>query len=108
MRTLPALSASIRNSETGSNSYFVEDGSYLRLKNLQIGYNFAKTIVEKLKVQNLRIYVQGTNLFTITGYNGLDPEIASSDSLTLGVDGNVGYQVYPVSQIYTLGVNIKL
>ncbi len=106
--SLPALSATIRNSEDGPNSYFVEDGSYLRLKNLQIGYNFADNIVEKLRVQDLRIYVQGTNLFTITGYDGLDPEIASTSSLTLGVDGNVGYQVYPVSKIYTLGVNIKL
>ena len=106
--TLPALSSTIRNDETDPNSYFVEDGSYLRLKNLQIGYNFAETVVERLRVQDLRIYVQGTNLFTITGYDGLDPEIASFDNLTLGVDGNVGYQVYPVSQIYTLGVNIKL
>ncbi len=106
--TLPALSSTIRNGETEPNSYFVEDGSYLRLKNLQIGYNFAETVVERLRVQDLRIYVQGTNLFTITGYDGLDPEIASFDNLTLGVDGNVGYQVYPVSQIYTLGVNIKL
>jgi TonB-linked SusC/RagA family outer membrane protein len=102
--SLPALSATIRNSETDPNSYFVEDGSYLRLRNLQIGYNFATTILEKLGVQDLRIYVQGTNLFTITGYDGLDPEISSFDSLTLGVDGSV----YPVSQIYSVGVNIKL
>ncbi len=110
--TLPGLSATIRNSETNPNSYFVEDGSYLRLKNLQIGYNFAETVVERLMVQDLRIYVQGTNLFTITGYDGLDPEIGSFDSLTLGVDGNVAggglYQAYPVSRIFTLGVNIKI
>ncbi|TBW27615.1 TonB-dependent receptor [Gramella sp. KN1008] len=109
---LPALSATIRNNETNPNSYFVEDGSYLRLKNLQIGYNFADNIIDKLRVQDLRIYVQGTNLFTITGYDGLDPEIGSFDSLTLGVDGNVAggglLTVYPVSQLYTLGVNIKL
>lgn len=109
---LPALSATIRNNETNPNSFFVEDGSFLRLKNLQIGYNFAENIVEKLRVQNLRIYVQGTNLFTITGYDGLDPEIGSFDSLTLGVDGNVAggglLTVYPLSQLYTFGVNIKL
>lgn len=109
---LPALSQTIRNGETNANSLFVEDGSFLRLSNLQIGYNFADEIVERIKFQSLRIYVQGTNLFTITGYDGLDPEIPSFDSLTLGVDGNVaggGLQtVYPVSQIFTLGVNIKL
>ncbi len=106
--TLPALSSTIRNDETDPNSYFVEDGSFIRLQNLQIGYNFAETVVDRIGVQDLRVYLQGTNLFTITGYDGLDPEIAASSSLTLGVDGNVGYQVYPVSQIYTLGVNIKL
>tara|TARA_B100000929_G_scaffold286391_2_gene271394 strand:- start:259 stop:2505 length:2247 start_codon:yes stop_codon:yes gene_type:complete len=110
--SLPALSQTIRNNEINPNSLFVEDGSFLRLSNLQIGYNFADEIVEKIRFQSLRIYVQGTNLFTITDYNGLDPEIPSFDSLTLGVDGNVaggGLQtVYPVSQIFTLGVNIKL
>ncbi|MCP9200068.1 TonB-dependent receptor [Gramella sp. GC03-9] len=111
--SMPALSQTIRNAETNPNSFFVEDGSFIRLSNLQIGYNFAETIVEKLRFQDLRIFVQGTNLFTITGYDGLDPEIASFDSLTLGVDagggiGN-GYQpVYPVSQIYTFGINIKI
>ncbi|MBZ9730076.1 TonB-dependent receptor [Salegentibacter sp. JZCK2] len=104
---LPALSQTIRNGETTPNSYFVEDGSYLRLRNLQIGYNFAEGIVERLRVQDLRLFVQGTNLFTITGYDGLDPEIASFDSLTLGVDGNIA-PVYPISQLFTLGVNIKL
>ena len=105
--TLPALSATIRNSETSPNSYFVEDGSYLRLRNLQIGYNFADEIVERLRFQDLRFYIQGTNLFTITGYEGLDPEISSFDSLTLGVDGNIT-PVYPISQLYTIGINIKL
>jgi len=105
---LPALSATARNGEIEPNSYFVEDGSFLRLANLQIGYNFSEILVEKLRIQDLRIFVQGTNLFTITGYDGLDPELASFDSLTLGVDGNVGYQVYPVSQIFTFGVNIKI
>lgn len=104
---LPALSQTIRNSETSPNSYFVEDGSYLRLRNLQIGYNFADEVVDRLRFQDLRLYVQGTNLFTITGYEGLDPEIASFDSLTLGVDGNIS-PVYPISQLFTLGVNIKL
>jgi len=111
--SMPALSQTIRNGETNANSFFVEDGSFLRLSNLQIGYNFAETLVEKLRFQSLRIYVQGTNLFTITDYNGLDPEVPSFDSLTLGVDagggiGNGYVPVYPVSQIYTFGVNIKL
>ena len=110
---LPALSQTVRNGEINANSLFVEDGSFLRLSNLQIGYNFADEIVERMRFQSLRIFVQGTNLFTITGYDGLDPEIPSFNSLTLGVDagggiGNGYSPVYPVSQIFTLGVNIKL
>lgn len=100
----PALSQTITNNETNPNSFFVEDGSYLRLKNLQIGYNFSENISDRLSIESLRLYVQGTNLFTITGYDGLDPEIQSFNSLNLGIDDNV----YPISQILTLGVNIKL
>ena len=101
--TLPALSQTITNSETNPNSYFVEDGSYFRMKNLQVGYTINKKTTEKFGLDMFRIYIQGTNLFTITKYNGVDPEIISYDNLTLGVDN----QTYPLAQIYTLGLNIK-
>ncbi|WP_245188841.1 SusC/RagA family TonB-linked outer membrane protein [Maribacter dokdonensis] len=105
--TLPALSNSIQNSETQPNSYFVEDGSYLRLKNIQLGYAFPEKVTSKIGLDMLRVYIQGTNLFTITGYDGFDPEIISSvtgNNLTLGVDN----QVVPQSRILTLGFNLKL
>ncbi|MEB8330328.1 TonB-dependent receptor [Flavobacteriaceae bacterium KMM 6897] len=102
--TLPALSSAITNSETNSNSYFVEDGSYLRLKNLQIGYSLPSDIVDKLGMDSFRLYVQGTNLFTVSGYDGFDPEIISNDNLSLGVD----FQVYPPSRIVSIGANVKL
>lgn len=103
--TLPALSNSIQNSETQPNSYFVEDGSFFRLKNLQVGYTFDNKQSERFGMQSLRLYVQGSNLFTITDYQGFDPEIAATrGNLTLGVDSNV----YPQSRILTLGVNIKI
>ncbi len=101
--SLPALSQSITNNETSPNSYFVEDGSYLRLKNLQIGYTFEDNISSKIGMDSFRIYVQGTNLFTLTDYNGIDPEVISNDNLTLGVEN----QIYPMSQIFTFGINIK-
>lgn len=100
---LPALSQTITNNETSPNTYFVEDGSYLRLKNLQIGYTFSDDISNKIGMDSFRIYLQGTNLFTMTDYEGIDPEIISNDNLTLGVDN----QIYPISQIYTFGVNLK-
>lgn len=101
--SLPALSSSITNNETDPNSFFVEDGSYFRLKNLQFGYTLSDGVIGKIGMESLRIYVVGTNLFTITGYDGIDPEIISYDNLTLGVDNDI----YPVSRIYTIGVNFK-
>ncbi|MBT8239558.1 MAG: SusC/RagA family TonB-linked outer membrane protein, partial [Croceitalea sp.] len=101
--TLPALSQTIQNAETQPNSYFVEDASFLRLKNLQVGYTFPDDIAETIGMDNLRLYIQGTNLFTITGYDGFDPEVISGDNLSLGVDfGN-----FPLSQIFTIGINTK-
>jgi hypothetical protein len=103
---IPALSGNISNNETEPNTFFVEDGSFFRLKNLQFGYTFRELGV----LNSLRVYLQGTNLFTITDYSGLDPEVRSQingngsiDNLSRGVD----FQLYPISSIYTIGVNLK-
>lgn len=107
--SLPALSQSITNNEGGPNTYYVEDGSYMRLKNLQIGYSFNEDVSSMLGMDSIRFYLQGTNLFTITNYSGVDPEIqprfvnGSIDNLTIGVDNNN----YPLASIYTFGVNLK-
>lgn len=103
--TLPALSQSITNAETQPNSYFVEDASFLRLKNLQIGFTFPEDIAGMIGMDMLRLYVQGTNLFTITDYQGFDPEVISFDNLSLGVDGP--NPVFPLAQIFTVGINTK-
>ena len=55
------------------NSYYLEDGSYFRMKNLTIGYTLPASVLNKVKIDKARIYVQGTNLFTATKYSGLDP-----------------------------------
>ncbi|MCF6222520.1 MAG: TonB-dependent receptor [Flavobacteriaceae bacterium] len=101
--TLPALSGSLNGVEINSNSYFVQDGSYLRLRNLQIGYSLSKDLTDKLKIANLRIYLQGTNLFTITGYEGIDPEVLPIDNLNQGIDR----RTFPIAKIYTIGINLK-
>ncbi|MCF6214231.1 MAG: TonB-dependent receptor [Flavobacteriaceae bacterium] len=101
--SLPALSQTITNSETQPNSYFVENGSFLRLKNVQFGYTFSSDVTDKMGVDSFRFYLQGSNLLTITGYKGFDPEVISNDNLSLGID----YNTFPVSKIITLGVNIK-
>jgi TonB-linked SusC/RagA family outer membrane protein len=84
-------------------SYYVEDGSYLRLRNLQIGYDLSGYLKKTTHISRLQIYVSGTDLFTITNYSGLDPQIDVSDS-SFGVDlGN-----WPAPRRYTLGINMGL
>jgi hypothetical protein len=82
------------------NSYYVEDGSYFRLRNLQVGYTFG---LKSQKISNLRVYVQGTNLFTVTKYTGLDPEVIVNDERSQGID--IG--AFPVVRQFLFGVNVK-
>ena len=86
-----------------SSSYFVQDGSYMKLKLLQIGYNFKPTGRLQERIRNLRVYVSGTNLFTLTKYDGLDPEV-TADPGTWAAPG-VDLGVYPMSRQYTIGLN---
>lgn len=79
-------------------SFFVEDGSYMRLKVAQIGYTLPTSLTKKAFIQKARIFVQGENLFTITDYSGYDPEVGTRD----GFDGGT----YPQSRTFTIGANI--
>ena len=83
--------------------YFVEDGSYLRIKNLQLGYSIPSKIVRKVGLSQFRVYLSAQNLLTLTKYSGLDPEMGSSSPLTNGIDS--GY--YPQARVFSLGVNLK-
>ena len=82
-------------------SYYIEDGSYLRLRSLQLGYNFSKSLLDKIFLGDLRIYAMATNLFTITNYSGLDPQIQTGDQ-SFGVD--IGE--WPTPQRFMLGINV--
>jgi hypothetical protein len=98
------------STNTVPNSYYVENGSYLRLKNLQIGYKFAPNLIKSIGLSSARIYLSGANLITITKYSGVDPEIVgggttsnTNSSTNFGVDrGN-----YSPSRTYLLGVQVK-
>ncbi|MGZ5246538.1 MAG: SusC/RagA family TonB-linked outer membrane protein [Flavitalea sp.] len=84
------------------NSYFMEDGSYIRMKNLTLGYTLPEGLTNRVKIDRLRIYVQATNLFTITNYSGLDPEIGGDDR-GFGFDAGV----YPTVKQYLVGLNLN-
>lgn len=89
-------------------SNWLEDASYLRLSNLIVGYTLPEKMVKKVGIQNLRIYATGGNLFVLTGYSGLDPEVNTNGNYggfpTLGLD----YYTYPRSRTFTLGLKLTL
>ena len=82
-------------------SYYVEDASYVRLRNLQVGYTFPSSFVKRIGLKNLRFYLVGSNLLTITGYKGLDPAFYSS-GVDFGIDGGR----WPTVKTYMVGVNL--
>jgi hypothetical protein len=91
----------------GSNvasSAYIEDGSYLKLKNFTIGYSLPENIIRHIPFSKLRIYASTQNLFTITGYKGLDPEIGvqGGNATQNGIDNGT----YPSSRYYTVGLNV--
>lgn len=84
-------------------SNFVEDGSFLRLSDITIGYNLPKNIVKKTGLSKVRAYVSASNLFIITGYSGYDPEVDIASGLTPNMD----YNRYPRSRTFSFGLNVS-
>jgi TonB-linked SusC/RagA family outer membrane protein len=83
--------------------YFVEDGSFVRLRNLQFGYTLPSTVLRKIHVESLRVYVAANNLVTLTRYMGFDPDLGSASVLSAGVD----YGMYPQARSIMSGLQIK-
>jgi TonB-linked SusC/RagA family outer membrane protein len=85
-------------------SWAVEDGSYLRINNLTLGYSLPKTVINKIKITTLRVFATVNNLATLTSYSGFDPDVTArrSDPLTPGVD----FAAYPRSRTWVFGVNV--
>ncbi len=90
-------------------SWAIEDGSFLRLQSVTLGYTLPKNITSKLRISNVRVYTTATNLFILTKYSGYDPEVSSYvrnsaySSLTPGID----YSSYPKSRAFTFGLNVS-
>lgn len=85
--------------------YYVEDGSFLRLNTLTLGYTLPQSLLKKIHISNLRFYATAYNLFCLTNYSGFDPEVSTMrrTNLTPGVD----YSAYPKSRQWVIGVNIN-
>lgn len=102
---IPRINGDDNNDNMRLSDFYIEDGSYLRLKNLQFGYSFSGNWIKKTKIQKLRIYFSAQNLFTITNYSGADPEVgqlSSTDYLSRGFD----LGTYPQARTFTGGLNI--
>ena len=102
---LPRLSASSTNANNRMSDLYVEDGSYLRLQNISLSYTLPKSIVRKIKLENIKVYMNLQNVYTWTKYNGFDPEVGAmyGDALMTGLD----YGRYPSPRIYTFGLNVS-
>lgn len=99
------ISASTANNNLRPSSWYIEDGSFLRIKNLQIGYNLGKRVCRILAISSCRFYIGGQNLYTLTRYSGLDPELAdlSGSPLNSGID----FAKYPQARTILTGLSIK-
>ena len=91
---IPAITALNTNDEGRLSTYFIENGSFMKLRNLQLGYTLPKKLTEKIYMEKCRIYVSGQNLFTIKSkkFSGVDPENAAFG--------------YPIPTTFTVGLNI--
>ncbi len=92
--SVPALTTDGSNNENQSSDFFVENGSYLKLKTMTLGYTLPEKVLSKCRLRTLRVYVQSQNLFTVTSYTGADPE-------------GLGY-TYPLPRTFTFGLSIGL
>lgn len=87
---------------------YIEDGSYIRLKNISLGYTFDSKMLRKIGLQSLRVYANIQNLWTITGYDGYDPEVGASTQDSSGLVYGLDFGRYPSPTVYSFGLNISL
>ena len=94
--TIPSYRTEGHNNYRAHTDMWIEDGSFVRLKNIMLGYNIPTKILSKISMSNLRFYASAENLFTITQYPGLDPEKKNSSR-----------DLYPINRSFSLGINVS-
>jgi hypothetical protein len=99
----PRLDNNKRNDNFRISDFYMEDGSYLKLRNIQIGFSLPTKWLSKIQLSQVRFYVGAKNLLTITDYSGLDPEVAANEPLVMGLDK----AAYPQPRMFLTGVSVK-
>ncbi len=105
--TGPGSSNSVPRASSGGvnflpSQFFVEDGSYVRLRTITLGYNLPTAAAENLNLSQARVFLRGTNVFTLTDYSGYTPEIGVGSPTSAGID----LGEYPITSIYSVGINV--
>ncbi len=100
--TIPRFTFSDTNQNNRISDLYIEDASFVRLKNIQIGYTLPSNLLNRIKARSWRFYISAENLFTLTGYSGADPEIGALSSFDIGIDRGV----YPHARTFRLGTSI--
>jgi TonB-linked SusC/RagA family outer membrane protein len=100
---IPRYTWSDVNNNYRVSDMYIEDASYLRLKNIQVGYTLSKSILDRIKIGAWRFYISAENLLTLTGYTGADPEIGAMSSFDIGIDRGV----YPAARTFRFGTSIS-
>lgn len=98
----PRLSNDDPNQNFRYSDYYIEDGSFIRLTNLQLGYTLNDNIIKSLGFTRARIYMSGENLFTLTSFSGLDPDISGS-----ATESGIDWGHYPLPKTFNIGVNLS-
>jgi len=107
----PRLSWTGAQNNKQASTRFLEDGSYLRLKNLQLGYSLGNRVLSRLRISSVRIFASAQNVFTVTKYTGLDPEMTTSANAATTGDGvravGIDWGTYPSARTFTVGANFN-
>jgi hypothetical protein len=98
------LSVKDVNGNKRVSSWYVEDGSFLRIQSVQIGYNLPHRLTDILKIADARFYINAHNLHVFTKYRGYDPEVGNRDNLLMGVD----WGIYPLPRSFIFGIQIDI
>lgn len=103
----PAARLNDPNDNDRMSDRYIEDGSYLRIKNITLGYTFKKSLLKRLHLENLRVYCNIQNLHTFTKYKGYDPEVGASTQDSSGLVYGLDFGRYPSPTTYSFGLNIS-